>query len=139
MTREEAVRLRKIIEKAMSGQSIDNKTAFEGKSLFQKAGTEFWDGHLVTVGTRIQWKDELVAAAVDLWANKENDPDHAPDLWEKILYRDGYRVLTGPISASNPVQPGERCWEKDVLYECVYPTACVFRPSEYAAGWNVVN
>ena len=139
MTREEAVRMRRIIEQAMSGQAIDNKTAYEGRTLYQKAGKEFWDGHLVKVSTKIRWGDKLVAAAVDLWANVENDPDHAPELWEEILYKNGYRVLTGPISASNPVKPGECCWENDVLYECVYPTTCVYRPSEYAQGWKVIE
>lgn len=97
------------------------------------------DGSLVKVGRRINWNGVLLRAKVDLWATDENNPDNAPGLWEKIAYRDGYRVLSEPITASNPVQPGEKCWEGDVLYECIYHVVCTYRPSEYAAAWKVVE
>ena len=48
-------------------------------------------------------------------------------------------MLTGPISASNPVQPGEMCWEDGTLYRCIYHVACTYRPSEYAAAWEEVT
>lgn len=97
------------------------------------------DGSLVKVGSRINWNGQLKRAKVDLWGAAENDPDNAPELWEDINYRDGYRVLNAPITASNPVQPGEKCWEGDVLYECVYHVACTYRPSEYAPAWEAVE
>ena len=97
------------------------------------------DGSLVKVTTRVGWGGKLYRAKVDLWATDANNPENAPDLWEEILYRDGYRVLVAPITASNPVQPNEKCWENDVLYECIYHTVCVYRPSEYAPAWRVVE
>lgn len=96
------------------------------------------DGSLVRVTTRINFGGELYRAKVDLWGTDANSPANAPELWEKILYRDGYRVLVAPITASNPVQPHEKCWENDVLYECIYHTVCTYRPSEYAPAWRVV-
>lgn len=136
MKREDAIRLRKIIEQVMSGHSVDNKTAYEGRSLFPDTTDEFWDGHLITTGTRLRVGDELYAAANDLWATIENKPNNAPTLWEKLIYRDGYRVLNGPISASNPVNPGEKCWENDVLYECISTVVNTYRPSEYMPNWK---
>lgn len=97
------------------------------------------DGSPIKAAARVNWHGKLVRAKVDLWATDENNPDNAPDLWEGIKYRDGYRVLTGPITASNPVQPGEKCWEGGVLYECVYHVACTYRPSEYAPAWEAVE
>lgn len=140
MTRNEAEQLRSVIEQltgSASCEQLDNKTAYEARTLF--AHTPVWDGRLVTVGQRIRWGDQLLAATADLWATDENNPDNAPTLWEEILYRDGYRVLTGPISASNPVRPGEWCWEDDVLWACIYPNVCTYRPSEYESAWERVN
>lgn len=138
MTRDEALKLRAIVEKA--AESLDNKTAFEGKALFPnpKEAETFWDGHLVATGTRIRWKGELKFAMNDLWAYASNNPDNAPSLWETIEYRDGYRVLNGPISASNPVHPGEKCWEGEKLYECISLGVNTYRPSEYIGNWKEV-
>lgn len=140
MTRDEALKLRATIEKLIGNATVDqldNKTAYEAKILF--SSTSVWDGRLIKVGQRIRWGDKLMAAKNDLWATDANNPDNAPTLWEEILYRDGYRVLTGAISASNPVQPGECCWENDVLYECIYHVSCTYRPSEYAQAWKKVE
>lgn len=142
MTRAEAEKLRAIVEKAMAGANCDmisNHEAYEGRVLFPKNSDDFWDGHLVSTGQRIRWGDKLMAARSDLWATETNNPDNAPTLWEEIEYREGYRVLTGPISASNPVKPGEWCWEGDVLYECISPNVCTYRPSEYMAYWTTVE
>jgi hypothetical protein len=119
-----------------AGAMLDDSQASTVTDLYPSYHT---DGSLVKVGRRINWKGKLVRAKVDLWATDENNPDNAPDLWEEIKYRDGYRVLTGPITASNPVLPGEKCWEGDVLYECIYHVACTYRPSEYAAAWRAVD
>ena len=114
---------------------VDDKQASEGVELFQKLKQ---DGTLIKAGTRINWNGVLKRAAVDLWDTADNSPGNAPALWEEIAYMNGYRVLTGHISASNPVQPGEMCWEDGKLYRCIYHVACTYRPSEYAAAWEEV-
>lgn len=134
MKRSEALKLRALIEQAVV--SLDDKSASEGASLFPRLKG---DGSLVKTGTRINWNGKIKRAANDLWDTVENNPDHAPDLWDDIEYRDGYRVLTGPISATNPVQPGECCWEQDVLYRNILGVASTYLPSEYPAGWEVVE
>ena len=141
MTRDEAYRLRTIVEEAMRGAALDNKTAYDGLVLYHNTEKDagYWDGRLIATGTRIRWGTRLMAAMNDLWAYAENNPGNAPALWEEIAYIDGYRVLYGSISASNPVQPGEMCWEDGKLYRCIYHVACTYRPSEYAAAWEEVT
>lgn len=141
MTRDEAYRLRTIVEEAMRGAELDNKTAYDGLVLYHNTEKDagYWDGRLIATGTRIRWGTRLMAAMNDLWAYPENNPDNAPALWEEIAYLNGYRVLTGHISASNPVQPGEMCWEDGKLYRCIYHVVCTYRPSEYAAAWEEVT
>lgn len=137
----EARKTRKAIEEMAASATVSNRTAFEGRFLFAnlEKQNDFWDGHLIRTGERIRWRDKLMNAANDLWAYPESNPDNAPNLWELIEYKNGYRVLTGPITVYNLVQPGERCWENDVLYEYTAPAATTYRPSEYALYWEVVQ
>lgn len=129
-----AERLHKTIMAAIA--IIDDQHASEGVELFPKLKQ---DGSLISAGTRINWNGMLKRAAVDLWDYAENNPDNAPTLWEEIAYLNGYRVLYSHISASNPVQPEEMCWEDGKLYRCIYHVACTYRPSEYAAAWEEVT
>ena len=96
------------------------------------------DGSLIEAGHHINWHGIIYRAANALWDTPENTPDNAPDLWEAVVYRDGYRVLTGPISASNPVQVDEICWYEDELYKNILGVPSVYLPDEYPEGWEVV-
>ncbi len=133
MTREEAMKLRSIVE--IAAVSLDDKTASEGATLFPRLKR---DGSLVPAGTRINWHGVIKRAASDMWDTEQNAPDNAPALWEDIAYREGYRILAGPISASNPVQVDEICWYKDAKYKNVLGTVNVYLPDEYPVGWTVV-
>lgn len=97
------------------------------------------DGSLINAGQHINQHGVIYRAANALWDTPENAPDKAPDLWDAVVYRDGYRVLLGPIKASNPVQADEICWEEDVLYRNILGVASTYLPSEYPAGWEVVS
>jgi hypothetical protein len=96
------------------------------------------DGSLIKAGTHINWNGTIKRAANALWDTVENDPDHAPDLWNDIAYREGLRVLTGPIPATNPVLAGEICWYKDEKWKNISGVPSVYLPDEYPAGWEVV-
>ena len=138
MTRDEALKLRAIVEKA--AESLDNKTAFEGKALFPnpKDAETFWDGHLITTGTRIRWKGELKFAMNDLWAYASNNPDNAPSLWDHISYKQGERIIPAVIPASLAFDKGEKGWYGDVLFISLIP-ANVWTPDENPAGWEAVT
>lgn len=96
------------------------------------------DGSLIEAGHHINWHGIIYRAANALWDTPENTPDNAPGLWEAVVYRDGYRVLTGPISASNPVQVDEICWYEDEKWKNILGVPSVYLPSEYPAGWEKV-
>ena len=134
MTKEEAYKLRAIIEKATV--SLDDKDASEGVMLFPRLKG---DGSLVEHGTRINWHGTIKRAANSLWDTVENDPNHAPSMWDDIDYREGLRVLTGPIPATNPVQADEICWYKDQKWRNISGVPSVYLPDEYPAGWEVVE
>lgn len=97
-----------------------------------------YDGALVKAGTRINWNGALKRAAVDLWDTVENNPDHAPELWEDISYRDGYRIIPETITAGLAFANGERGWWGDVLYEST-ADGNVYTPEQYPANWKTVE
>lgn len=134
MKRSEAIKLRALIEQAVV--ALPDKEASEGAMLFPRLKG---DGSLVKAGTRINWYGTIKRAAVDLWDTEANDPEEAPHLWEDIAYKQGFRVLTGPITASNPVQVDEICWYQDCLYKNILGVASAYLPDEYPQGWEKVE
>ena len=94
MTRDEALKLRAIVEQAVV--SLDDKSASEASTLFPRLAQ---NGKLISAGTRINWNGTIKRAAVDLWDITENTPDIAPTLWEDISYRKGYRIIPETITS----------------------------------------
>lgn len=132
MTRAEALKLRAIVEQAAA--LLDDKTASEAPTLFPRLKR---DGSLVRAGTRICHNGEIKKAAVDLWDTAENDPDHAPTLWAKIDYRDGYRIIPSVITVTTAFAKGERGWWNGKLYESAVDSN-VYTPEQYAPNWTEV-
>ena len=132
MTRDEALKLRSIIEQATV--SLDDKTASEGATLFPKLKN---DGSLISAGTRINWNDVIKKAAVDLWDTEENNPDNAPTLWENIKYKGGYRYIPEVITVTTAFALYECGWWKDELYKSLIDSN-VYTPEAYPAGWEKV-
>lgn len=133
MTRNEALRLRAIVEQAAA--SLDDQTASEGAALFPRLKS---DGSLVSAGTRINWNGMLKQASVDLWDTAENNPDNAPSLWTDIAYRDGIRIIPETITVSQAFALDELGWWQEHVYRSTI-AANVYTPDQYAAGWELVR
>ena len=130
---EQARKLRKVIEKAVV--SLDDATASTAPTLFPALKQ---DGKRVKAGTRINWLGKVKRAAVDLWDTVENDPDHAPELWEDLDYKDGIRIIPEVITVGTAFAKGELGWWGDILYESLID-ANVFTPAQYPTGWEEVG
>lgn len=130
MTRAEALRLRSIVEQAVT--SLDDKTASGAGMLFRRLKQ---DGSLIKSGTRINWNGTLKRAAVDLWDTEANNPDNAPTLWEDIAYRSGYRIIPAVITAGTAFALEEWGWWGDTLYRSKLD-GNVYTPGQYPAGWE---
>ena len=133
MTRNEALRLRAIVEQAAA--SLDDQTASEGAALFPRLKA---DGSLVSAGTRINWNGVIKQAAVDLWDTTENNPDNAPSLWADIAYREGIRIIPETITAAQAFALDELGWWQEHVYRSTI-AANVYTPDQYAAGWELVR
>ena len=93
-------------------------------------------GKLIKAGTRINWNGWLKQPTVDLWDTEANDPDHAPDLWVKILYKDGVRVIPDVISAAEAFALDELGWWDGAIYKSLI-AANVYTPDAYPQGWEL--
>lgn len=111
MTRDEAMKLRSIVEQAST--SLDDQTASEGVQLFPRMK---YNGALIKGGTRINWNGKLKRAAVDLWDNEGSNPDKAPDLWENITYINGIRIIHETITSTLAFKLDELGWWDDKVY-----------------------
>ena len=133
MKRNEAIRMREIIEQA--AQSLPDQEASEAPALFPSLKE---DGKLIANGTRILWAGEIRRANVDMWDRPETNPDNAPNLWDHISYKHGERIIPSVIPASLAFDKGEKGWYGDVLYISLIP-ANVWTPDENPAGWEAVT
>lgn len=132
MKRAEALKLRAIVEQAMT--SVDDKTASEGATLLRGLKK---DGSLIKAGTRINWNGVVKKASVDLWDTEENNPSNAPTLWADIDYKDGYRFIPATITVTTAFAKDECGWWNDVLYKSLFDSN-VWTPEAYPNGWEIV-
>lgn len=122
--------------KAMMGiaSALDDVKASTAPDMFPRLKQ---DGSLIPNGTRINWNGQLKRASVDLWDIAENSPDNAPELWENINYRDGYRIIPETITATLAFSEGECGWWGDKLYRSKID-GNVYTPAQYPDGWETV-
>lgn len=130
ITKDEAIRLRKLIEHAM--KLIDDKTASEAVTLLPHMK---YDSALITAGTPIDWNGKVKRAAVDVWDTEENNPDNAESLWIDIDYKDGYRIIPAVITVTTMFTKGEYGWWGEDLYESLVDNN-VYTPEQYAGNWQ---
>lgn len=116
-----------------AGQKLTDAEASEAIAIYP---TLKRDGSLVNAGTRVQWNGALKRASVDLWDTVENDPDHAPALWEDILYRNGIRIIPDVITVGTAFSEDELGWWGDVLYRSKVNNN-VYTPAQYPENWEV--
>ena len=94
-----------------------------------------YDGKLIKAGTRINWHDTVVKAAVDLWDTEDNNPDNAPTLWAKLPYKDGIRIIPEVISVTEAFSKGEKGWWGDEIYTSKVDNN-VYTPEQYPDNWT---
>ena len=133
MKRERAWELRKMLMQA--AESLDDKSASVAPEFYPKLTG---GGNHISAGTRINWRGQLKRAAAGLYDFEHYNPDNAPDLWEDIAYKMGYRMIPDAITAGLAFALDECGWRGDVLYRSKI-AGNVWTPEAYPDGWEVVN
>ena len=133
MTRDEALKLRAIVEQASA--SLDDQTASAGVQLFPRMK---YTGALISAGTRINWNGTLKRAAGDLWDTETNSPDNAPTLWEDIAYINGVRIIPETITATLAFALDELGWWNGKVYRSKRD-GNTFNPDVTPEWWELVE
>lgn len=98
-----------------------------------------YTGKSIPANTRIQWKGEVVKAKVTLWDRIDQDPDHAPTLWDKLRFHNGYRIIPETITAELQFAENEiGYWPVDEKFYRAKRDGVVYTPLQYAADWEEV-
>lgn len=63
-------------------------------------------------------------------------PEDSPSLWERIMYRDGIRIIPEYITATSLFSAGELGWWGAVLYRSKVDYNA-YTPVQYAANWEI--
>lgn len=132
LTVEEVTRM--LLEQQINTLTVDDATASRMVDYYP---TLTGGGSLIPAGTKINWGGQLKRAAVDLWDTTGNDPGSAPNLWEDVNYRSGYRVIPEVITTTLAFAEGECGWWGDHLYRSTMD-GNVYRPDTYPDGWEVI-
>lgn len=129
MKRSEAIRLRRLMEKAAE-LGLGDTEALEGAVLFPK-----WDGAgQYTAGQRVRYNGILYRCLQGHQAQDGWDPVSAPSLWARVLIED---PDTAPEwvqpDSTNPYALGDRVWHLGRLWVSVVPEN-IWEPGVY--GWQ---
>ena len=130
---EKARELRPLIEKA--AVSLDDKDASMRAELFPRLK---YDGSLIEAFTRINWHGTVKKSAAALWDTQENDPDHAPNLWTELNYRDGIRIIPEVIYLADAFALNELGWWGNIVYRSKKDNN-VYTPEQYPSDWEIAN
>lgn len=116
-------------------ENADDKTASAAATLYP---TLKQDGALLQAGCRINFQGQIYRSRVDLWDMEENNPINAPDLWEMIEYKEGYRIIPQTITAEHPFIFGEKGWWNGKFMESLLEVN-VWNPDSYPDGWKIID
>lgn len=119
----------------MLTENLDDATASTVIPLYPSMR---YDGSLIRVGTRINWNGSLKRAAVNLWDREDSNPDKAPNLWEDILYREGYRIIPSVITVGLVFALDEIGWWEDALYRSKRADNA-YTPAQDPNNWELVE
>lgn len=135
MTKERALQLRALIEKAAI--SLPDEDALEAVELFAvwKAGTEY------AVDQRIRHGGKLYRCVQAHTSQEGWEPDKTPSLWTEVAKPGEIPVWRQPTGAQDAYNKGDKVWypEKDTkIYESLID-ANVYSPEAYPAGWKEIS
>lgn len=122
ITREEAIRLREIIEKAVP--HLDDATALQGVTLFPS-----WkEGVAYVAGDKFRYNDVLYTVLQNHTSQADWTPDVSPSLFAKVLIPDETVIpeweqpeSTNPYMKGDKVTHNGKIWESAIDYNTHEP------------------
>ena len=135
MTREKALHLRAMIEKA--SVSLPDEDALEAIELFPA-----WEiARLCKVGERLRYSGKLYRCEQEHTSQADWTPDKTPALWTEVAKPGEIPVWRQPTGAQDAYNKGDRVHYPDAdgpVYESTIDNN-VWSPEAYPAGWEEVS
>lgn len=135
MTRERALQLRAMIEKA--SVSLPDEDALEAVELFPT-----WLTNIdYAVNYRVRYLTKLYKCVQAHTSQEGWEPDKTPALWTEVAKPGEIPVWKQPTGAQDAYNKGDRVWfpEKDTkVYESLIDSN-VYSPEAYPAGWKGIS
>lgn len=135
LTREKALRLRALIEKAVA--SLDDEDALEAVELF-----ESWaPGVAYVVDKRLRYKGKLYKVVQAHTSQDDWTPDITPALYTEVAEPGTIPVWKQPTGAQDAYNTGDKVHyptESDPVYESTIDNN-VWSPEAYPQGWKLVE
>ena len=97
-----------------------------------------YNNELIPSGTYISWGKDIKIALSDLWDLEIFNPDNAPELWETVKFKDGYRYIPEIFYPTTKFPIGTRGWWKEELYESLIE-GNVYTPETNPSGWKKIE
>ena len=135
MTYEEALKIRKIIERGTV--VLDDTEALEVPELFPS-----WEvGKAYAVGDRMRYGEQLYKVVQTHTSQADWTPDATPALYTPVAEPHEIPVWRRPTGAQDAYMKGDKVHyptADDPIYESLIDNN-VWSPEEYAQGWEVVE
>jgi hypothetical protein len=135
ITREKALQLRAIIEKAAA--SLSDADALDAVELFPawEADTEY------ARGVRIRYDGKLYRCEQAHTSQSIYPPDIIPALWTEVAAPGEIPVWKQPTGAQDAYMTGDKVWypEKDTTVYVSLIDNNTWSPEAYPAGWEAVE
>lgn len=135
MTREKALALRALIEKA--AVSLSDEDALGGAELFPA-----WAANIdYELDYRVRYLTKLYKCVQAHTSQIGWEPPTTPALWTEVAEPGGIPVWRQPSGAQDAYQTGERVWypaKNTTVYVSLIDNN-VWSPEAYPAGWGVVE
>lgn len=133
MTREKALKLRSMIEKA--SESLNDADALEAVELFKV----WYSGISYVIDERVRYGDKLYRCVQAHTGQADWEPDRTPALWTEVAKPGEIPVWKQPTGAHDAYNTGDKVWypEKDTTAYVSTVDSNVWQPGVY--GWEVAS
>lgn len=134
MTREKALKLRSMIEKA--SESLNDDDALEVVELFKV----WYSGISYVTDERVRYGDKLYRCVQAHTSQADWEPDRTPALWTEVAKPGEIPVWKQPTGAQDAYAKGDKVWypEKDTTVYVSLVDANVWQPTTPGL-WEVVE
>ena len=130
MRRQEAYRIRNVIETAM--QTTQESAKANNSNLLHNGMP---DMEVIPAGHCIKWENDVRKAIYDIVNIEANNPTNNPTAWDYVRYHGEVRDIPEEMYSYNMFMLNELGWWKNKIYKSLIDNNS-WTPEQYPEGWE---